>query len=310
MVKEVPTIHLWDIRAGTIKRYRNEPLAEYLCAVDGRVWYGLKRGERKIVFEGPFGLETERTVSTPADIGGARRVNRFACELYSYRDLPRFHEGRPIPLRKEHGVLEREASDAGTGYNAIAWWHNSGSDIQKVPFPQESVSDPLSYSSIAKGYLSRENKGRQEIGMTNRVYLWLPDGNSVRTFDVAGSGNWSALSHLILTHAGLLATSYLPSKSRGKRDPGPAGLYLFGGPLVEEFIAGPSTAPHQARRPLVVEQIVSGLVDAISDVSADGCLIAAVVDPWNEERERPRLEAIDVCRTVPGMKMTSGNKTP
>src|SRR5262245_49954769 len=57
VTKGVPTIHVWDFRAGTITRYRDEPLGHRLCAVDGRVWYGLKREDRVVVFEGDFGQE-------------------------------------------------------------------------------------------------------------------------------------------------------------------------------------------------------------------------------------------------------------
>lgn len=295
MTKAVPTIHLWDVRAGKIDRYRKEPLADYLCAVDGQVSFGLKRGEEMVIVEGRYGEEHERQLAAPRD--ETSRLNRYTCKRYRYGDLPRRHGGRAIPVREEHGVLERSGGNAVDAWvPPFRWWNHTAGGSREIAFPQEHISDPLAYSYQAKGYLFRKDGGRAEVGMTNRLYVWLPETNSVRTLNIPGSANWAAMSHVTLTREGLLGVSFLPGAGRqNARDPGPAGIYFFSGPPIGDFMTGPSATSKRASGPLVVEQIIRGLTEEISDVSPDGCLVAVVVDPWNESRTPVRLQAIDVC---------------
>lgn len=309
IINAVPTIHLWDLRTGNIRRYRDEPMADHLCAVDGRVWYGLRRGERKMVFEGIFGEERERE-ATPVRINkdGSRiapALNRFSCKEYWSIEVPRPYGGSALPLRDEHGVFERAGSNAkgdivkGGWLPPFKWWIHFGGDSREIPLPQENISHPLAYSPLAGGYLLRREENRLARGIANRFYLWLPKTNKVRVLDVLGSQNWTALFQPSVTRLGLVAISATPTKDpRAKWDPGPAGIYLFNGSPVEDFIGQQSTEEDKSgiqRRPFGVEQIVSGLIDEMSGVSPDGCKIAAVIDPWDGERRRFRLEVIDFC---------------
>jgi hypothetical protein len=306
--KGVPTIHLWDFRAGTIKRYRDEPLADYLCVIDGRVYYGLKRNGKKVTFEGVFGQESQQAQPAPriADNGQPlpRGFDRLGCKEYWYADVPRPHGGSATPLRPEHGILERtgsgpEGKSANPKSKPFKWWNHLGDKSVEIPFPQEWVSGPTVYSNLVPGYLFWRQVNRLERGVINRFYLWVPRSNTVRMFDVVGSENWTALYLPRVTKAGLVAMSNAIKKNRrGDYDLGPQGVYVFSGAPVEEFISGAAVdASHStANRPLSVQQLVSGLIHEVSQVSPDGCRIVVVVDPWDKEDRHLRFEAMDFCQ--------------
>jgi hypothetical protein len=302
--KAVATIHLWNLRTKTIRRYRDEPIWAYLCALDGRVFYGLRRGEQKIIREGPFGQEQERAATTPRIAEGGRETypdfNEYACREYRYSDLPRPNGGRVFPLRDEHGLFERIGSDRdgkprweGSSPPFTRWVHVNGNS-KEIPLPQEIIDPPLGYFSVAGGYLFKRQEGRIGRGVPNRFYLWFPKTNTVRALDLLGSKNWDGLYYPNITRVGFVAVSSAPvANPRTKWDPGPAGLYLFSGPVVDDFIGLPAASV--ATTPLAIEQIASGLVDEISGVSPDGCKIAVVIDPWNREDRVFRFEVIDFC---------------
>jgi hypothetical protein len=307
VVEAVPTIHLWDLRAGTINRYRDEPLADHLCTTNGRVFYGLRRGDQKVVREGAFGQERERLATAPRVDEGGRRVhpelNEFTCNEYWYSDFPRPNGGRVFPLRDEHGLFERIGSGRdgkprweGSLPPLKRWVHVNGAS-REIPLPQETIGPPLSYSPLALGYVFARQENRIERGIANRFYLWIPKTNTVRILDLLGSKNWSALYYPTITRVGFVAKSSTPvANPRAKWDPGPAGLYLFTGSIVDTFIGVAHDVPGPAgNRPLAVEQIVSGLVDEISEVSPDGCKIAVVIDPWDREDRFFRFDVIDFC---------------
>jgi hypothetical protein len=310
ITKAVPTIHLWDFRAGTITRYRDEPFVDHLCASEGRVYYGLRRDGKKVTFEGTFGEERERE-ATPrrADKGGrpiSPAFNRYSCKEYWHADVPRPNGGRALLLREEHGLYERASSNSkgeaekGGWLPPYEWWNHVGGKSTRIPFPSENIREPLGYSDLADGYLFRP-LGQQHEGMRNKFFLWRPRSNTVHKLEVLGSANWNALYGPVLTRAGLIAESSAPTKNRrARRDVGPAGLYLFSGPPIEEFIGTASRegAPRTDSRPFVVHQIVSGLIDERSQASPDGCRIVIVVDPWDGENRRFRLEAIDLCASA------------
>jgi hypothetical protein len=307
ITKAIPTIHLWDFRAETITRYRDEPLADYLCVIDGWVYYGLKRNGKKVTFEGVFGQEREQPeLAARVDSNGRplpRGFNRLACKEYWYADVPRPNGGRATLLRPGHGIFERtgsapEGKSVDPRSEPFKWWHHSGDKSVEIPFPQEWVAGPTVYSNLVPGYLFWREVNRLERGAINRFYLWLPATNTVRVLDVLGSENWTALNLARLTRAGLVAKSHAVKKNRrGDYDLGPQGVYLFSGPPVEEFSSGAMTdASHRTpNRPLSVAQIVSGLIKEMSHVSPDGCRIVVVVDPWDKEHRRLRFEAIDFC---------------
>ena len=307
VVKAVPTIHLWDFRTETIRRYQPEPLAHWLCVADGRVWYGLKRHGEMVVFEGLFGQERPRA-PTPPRVGKDGKpvgplLNRFTCREYWFAELPRFNRGRSFPLRQEDGVFERLGSDhkgmpqwEGSLPPFKRWIHNESGSIE-IAFPQELISHPLGYSSIVGGYLFRQDQGTIGKGVRNRLYILETPGYSVRSLDILGNQNWGFLSHLTVTVRGLVGVSTVPSPRNVKWDPGPAGVYLFyGAPIVEFLGKGFSAQAANHALPFVsYERITRGIVEETSAASPDGCRVAVVTDPWDQENRRFRLEVVDFC---------------
>jgi hypothetical protein len=310
VVKAVPTIHLWDFRAQTIRRYQPEPLANWLCAVDGRVWYGLERNGETVVFEGLFGQERPRA-PTPTRIGKDGQpfgplLNRFTCREYWFAELPRLHRGRSFPLRHEDGVFERIGSDI---KGAPEWegplppfkrWIHKENGSTEIAFPQERISQPLAYSSIAGGYLFSRVQGRIERGVTNRIYFLETPSYLVRYLDILGNQNWAILGNYTVTSRGVLGVSNVPSPPNVKWDPGPAGMYLFYGAPIADFL-GRKFAAQNANDALPFisyERITRGIVEVMSAASPNGCRVVVVTDPWDQENRRFRLEIVDFCESA------------
>jgi hypothetical protein len=63
---------------------------------------------------------------------------------------------------------------------------------------------------------------------------------------------------------------------RANWDAGDSGLYSFG----------------LADTP---ERLIAGVIDAMQ-VHSNGCLVAAIVDPWDREGRVHRLTAVNICR--------------
>jgi hypothetical protein len=311
ITKAVPTIHLWDFRAGTITRYRDEPLSDYLCVIDGRVYYGLKRNGSKVTIEGLFGEERERPATPPrTDTNGraiSRGFNRFACKEYWYADVLRPNGGRAILLRDEHGIYERVGlnakgePDTRRSSPPFKWWRHLAGNAIEIPFPQENINDPLGYSNLTNGYLFQHRQDRQQEGMRSVFFLWVPNTNTVRRLDVLGNENWTALSDPRITRAGLIVKNPTPPKRpRDEWDPGPSGIYLFTGSPVDEFIDSSiayDRGSQRRDRPFIVEQLISGPILEISQVSPDGCKVAVVTDPLGKRDRIFRFETIDLCST-------------
>jgi hypothetical protein len=309
VIKAVPTIHLWDFGIQTIRRYQPEPLANWLCAVDGRVWYGLERNGETVVFEGLFGQERPRA-PTPPRVGKDGQpvgpfLNRFTCTEYWFAELGRPNGGRSFPLRVEDGTFERLGSDhngkprwEGSLPPFRRWIHKENASIE-IGFPQESIGVPLSYSSIAGGYLFSRMEGNIGKGITNRLYILETPAYSVRFLDILGNQNWGVLSHYTVTRRGLLGVSHVASARSAKWDPGPAGVYLFYGAPIVEFLGDRFAA--QAGNHLLsfisYERITRGIVEEMSAASPDGCRVAVVTDPWDQENRRFRFEVVDFCTT-------------
>jgi hypothetical protein len=309
VTKAVATIHLWDFHSRTIRRYQPDPLAERLCAADGRVRYAVKRDGETVVFEGPFGQEQPRT-ATPLRTGSDRQpvyplVNPFTCREYWFAELPRHNGGRSFPLRAEDGVYERLGSD----HNGKPRWEGSLPPFRRwinkenasieIGFPQEPIGVPLSYSSIAGGYVFARMEGNIGKGITNRLYFLETPAYSVRFLDILGNQNWGVLSHYTVTRRGLLGVSHVPSARNAKWDPGPAGMYLFYGAPIVEFL-GDRFAAQTGSHPLAFisyERITRGIVEEMSAASPDGCRVAVVTDPWDQENRRFRFEVVDFCNT-------------
>jgi hypothetical protein len=307
VVKVVPTIHLWDLRTQTIRRYQPEPLAHWLCVADGRVWYGLKRNDEMVMFEGLFGQERART-PTPRRVGKDGQpfgplLNRFSCREYWFAELPRFNRGQSFPLRHEDGVFERLGSDIN---GAPQWegplppfkgWIHKENASTEVALPQERISHPLAYSSIAGGYLFGRVQTRFEKGVPNRLYKLEIPGYSFRSLDILGNQNWSVLSRYTVVRRGLVGVSSVLADPKLKWNPGPAGVYLFYGAPVFEFL-GKEFAVEKGRDALPFisyERITSGFVVEMSAASPDGCKIAVVTDPSNHENARLWLDVVDFC---------------
>jgi hypothetical protein len=312
VIKSVPTIHLWDIKSGTLRRYRDEPLANHLCAVDGQVWYGLERKVGQVVFEGAFGKERERAPTPTRTSSDGRQVypqlNRFTCKEYWFASLPRRNGGLVIPLRDEHGFLERIGSNS---LGQFEWegqlppfmrWNHQGNTSRVVDLGQDLIGPPITYSHMLRGYVFKRIDTKYRFERINRVYLWLPATNSVRVLDVPGTQQWKDIYDIGATQEGLIVRSTAtPAKQRSKWDPGPAGVYLIRGSLIDRFIPEPTNMAQMANRSMrpnmQVERLVRGLMDAMSGVSPDGCRVAYVVDPYDAEVRKTRLEVIDLCST-------------
>jgi hypothetical protein len=308
IVRSIFTLHIWDIPAGTIRRYRSEPFGGRLCAVDGRIRYTLLVDGRTAVFEGPFGSEKQREVVSRHRVDGADaypQVNSFSCKEYWFSELPRRHDGKVTPLREEDGYLERVASAPRDLPAPSRWmppfrrWHYSAGNTSEVVFPPGDIGGPLGYSALAGGYLFRKDDSWLSRGTPNTFFLWRPKENTVRTLEVSGSQNWTALYEPRITRVGLIAKSSTAARDpQRKWDPGPAGIYRFYGTEVDAFINSSPTLPSahgKTSLPIAVEQVVRGLIDAVSPASESGCRIVIVVDPWDRESRRIRLEAIDFC---------------
>jgi hypothetical protein len=309
-IKAVPTIHLWDFRDATIRRYQPEPLAHWLCVADGRVWYGLKRNGEMVVFEGLFGQERPRA-PTPRRVGKDGKpvgplLNRFTCREYWFAELPRLNGGRSFPLRDEDGVFERLGSDRdgkprweGSLPPFRRWIHKENASIE-IGFPQESIGVPLAYSPLAGGYLFSRIEGNIGKGITNRLYFLATPGYSVRVLDILGNQNWGLLSHYTVTRRGLLGVSHVSSPRSAKWDPGPAGIYLFYGAPIVEFLGdrfAARTGNHEVAF-ISYERITPGFVEEMSAASPDGCRVAMVTDPGDQENSRFRFAVVDFCTST------------
>ena len=306
--KAVPTIHLWDFRAATIRRYQSEPMAHRLCAADGWVSYGLERNGDVVIFEGPFGQERPRA-PTPwrkAKDGSpiSPRTNPFTCREYWFSDLPRPNKGRAFPLKDPDGVLEdrgwnptaNQPDDAALVPPFSRWLHSTNGSIE-LSFPQERISSP-SFSSFLDAYVFNRPDRRIDFGKTNRVYVLFRESWQVASIEILGSLHWTQLHHVGVTQAGFIAESTATSRPRVEYDPGPSGLYLFYGPVVDTLARRPFRyAPvHNSLGPGIhYQRINKGLIDSMSSPSPDGCKVVSVIDPWDGKKREIRLEAVDFC---------------
>jgi hypothetical protein len=80
-------------------------------------------------------------------------------------------------------------------------------------------------------------------------------------------------------------------------DPGPAGVYLFYGAPIAEFLGKrfPAQTGNHALPFISYERITRGIVEAMSAASPNGCRIAVVTDPWDQENRRFRFDVVDFC---------------
>jgi hypothetical protein len=262
------------------------------------------RGGTKVFFEGALGAEEIRPAAAEGIKAGGKEsllFNRFSCKYYFPSDLVRRNGGAVHPLREEDGYFESLGSNrdgepewAGTLPPCRRWIH-SKTGSREVTFPQEAVGRPLAYSSLAHAYIFQRFNYKVVAGATNRVYLLAPNQDAARVLDIPGTPYWSNLYSLTIARPGLVATSSLPARSsRAKWDPGPAGLYLFRGAPVDEFVRYGDPAA-RAENDFVAEKLVPGLVDAVSVASPNGCKVAAVIDPWDGEDRKIRLLVVDFC---------------
>jgi hypothetical protein len=176
------------------------------------------------------------------------------------------------------------------------WIHNESGSIE-IAFPQELISSPLGYSSIVGGYLFKRDQGTIGKGVGNRLYILETPGYKVRSLDILGNQNWGILSHLTVTVQGLLGVSTIPSPRNVEWDPGPAGVYLFYGAPIAEFLGKrfPAQTGNHALPFISYERITRGIVEAMSAASPNGCRIAVVTDPWDQENRRFRFDVVDFC---------------
>jgi hypothetical protein len=306
--KAVPTIHLWDFRAATIQRYQPEPFAQRLCVVDAWARYGLKRNDETVIYEGPFGQERARTPTPPRIATDGQQispqVNPFTCREYWFTDLPRPNKGRSFPLKEADGLLEdlgwnptaEQPSDNALSPPFRRWLHFDNRSIE-LSFPQERISSPT-FSKFLDAYVFIRPDDRIDFGKSNRWYVLFRKDWEVISTEIPGSLHWKQLHNIAVTRAGIVAESTATSQPRVPYDPGPSGLYLFFGPVIDGLARrGFGNAPrYDPLGPGIhYERINKGLVDSMSSASPDGCKVVNVIDPWHTEKRQLRLEAVDFC---------------
>ena len=254
-------LFVWEIPTGRISRHTKLPLKSSMCFADGFISYTVERDGTSRFMSGRFGEEVEQSVEQR--VGKSKtHFNRFTCEHYQADALPAPRFGGAVyPLRRQDGWIERVRGGG--------WIITAGASPKKLVVPSLSEGSiyPHKYSNYRKAYLFfHSNRSMSE------TWAFSPSGQiqMLRFPD----GPWGS-GHVEEVRDGLV----LRSKKVGEKtlwDPGHAGLYL-------------------SRPTRSTQKILSGNVFAMA-VSADGCRIAALTDPWNAPERKHRLFAIDLCK--------------
>jgi hypothetical protein len=248
-------LYIWNIRSGEVIRYTREPLRSFLCFADSHVSYSVYRDGRSVRLEGPFGSEKEIEISPRTEL----RLNPFTCKSYERSALPKLTVGGGIePLRPEHGWIEHTGNST--------WFRGVDGKLTQLANGGRPIGTvrPQKYSSYAQRYI---------FWRPTQTWLIASDGTLVQQPPPAGTPSEGRLEP---AHQGKTLLRSTRLNVRADWDPGEAGLFLYGAN------GGPP------------ERLFTGLIRAMQ-VHWRGCLVAAIVDPWNREGREHQLEAVNVC---------------
>lgn len=251
-------LYIWNIRSGQVNRYSKDLLHGVLCLVDGFVGYSVYRDGVPIRLEGPFGREEQ--IQVPMSTKRGWTVNPFTCKAYEPNSLPKPTEHGGIePLRPEHGWLE---------YRRASTWLRTRDDqlVQLVDAGRPmGIVNGLKYSSFSGKYVFWHPSW-------NQTWLVSPTGQVERITPAVEMPNDGRLEPV---GQGATVLRLTRINMKAEWDAGASGLYLY-------------TAAEPPRR------VMKGVVDAMQ-VHRNGCLVAAILDPWRSTRIH-ELKVVDLCK--------------
>jgi hypothetical protein len=251
-------LYIWNIRTNEVIRYTREPLRSFVCFADGYVSYSVYRNGRTAQIEGPFGHEQEIEVPPSTEL----RRNPFTCKSYERSTLPKLTVGGGIePLRPEHGWIEHTGNST--------WFRSVDGSLRQFSYDGRPIGPvmPQKYSSYSQKYVYWRPS-------QNVTWLIEATGTLHRQPPPAGSPNEGRLEPAAQNRT-LLRSRRI--NVRAEWDPGDSGLYLY------------------AMDGKPAERVIVGLIGAMQ-VHSSGCLVAAIVDPWDREGREHRLKAVNICQ--------------
>ena len=250
-------LYIWDWHKNEVVPYTRDALRSALCFADGFLTYSVFRDGKTIRLQGSFEHEQE----LPEVTDYQRAINRYTCKPYERSALPEPTIGGGLePLRPEHGWIEH------TGKST--WLRAPDGTLTQLSYEGKPIGTvrPQKYSHYAGGYVFWQS--------SQLTWLIQPNGMVLKQPRPSGSPNEGRLEPAAEGKT-LLRSSQL--NVREAWDPGKAGLYLYD-------VAAKSS-----------ERLLVGIVRAMQ-VHSDGCLVAAIVDPWDREDREQHLKVINLCQ--------------
>jgi hypothetical protein len=251
-------LYIWNIRTNEVIRYTREALRSFLCFADGYVSYSVYRNGKVVWMEGPFGREQEVVPMSAAPPS----LNQFTCKSYDRATLPKPKIGGGIePLRPEHGWLEHTGNST--------WFRSVEDRLRQFSYDGKPIGPvvPQKYSFYSQKYI-----------------YWRPSQNVTWLIEPTGILQRVPLPAGLPTESRLEPAAQEKTLLRSRRinvranwDPGDSGLYSY------------------AMDGKPAERVLAGLIDAMQ-VHRTGCLVAAIVDPWDREGREHRLRAVTICQ--------------
>jgi len=248
-------LYIWNIRTNEVIRYTREALRSFLCFADGHVSYSVYRDGKVVRMEGPFGREQEVVPTSAVSLS----LNPFTCRSYDRAALPKPKIGGGIePLRPEHGWIEHTGNST--------WFRGVDGKVTQIVDAGRPIGTvrPQKYSSYAQQYI---------FWRPPQTWLVASGGALLQQPRPAGTPSEGRLEP---AHQGKTLLRSPRLNVRADWDPGEAGLYVYG---------ANGGSP---------ERVLTGLIRAMQ-VHSRGCLVAAIVDPWDREGREHQVKAANVC---------------